>query len=71
MRKSLGDIVVKDIKSILLFRLRLLKKLKVSNRKLFKDRKTHFNIIAIFNIYIPIAKTKSIRFNIEGLIIRL
>jgi len=67
IKKSLGDIVVKDIKSILLFRFRLLKKLKFSNRKLSKDRKTYFNIITIFNIYTPIVKTEGIRFYIEGL----
>ena len=35
MRKSLGDIVVKDIKGMLLFRPRLLK-FKVNNRNLLK-----------------------------------
>jgi len=69
MKKSLGDIVVKDIKSILLFKPRLLKKLKVSNRKLSKDRKTYLNVTAIFNIYMPIIKTKDIKFNAEGLTI--
>jgi len=67
----LGDIVVKDIKSTLLFRPRLLKKLKVNNRKLFKDRKTHFNVTAIFNIYTLIIKTKSIKPYAEGLAIKL
>jgi len=71
MRKSLGNIVIKDIKSMLLFRPKLLKKLKVNNRKLSKDRKTHFNTTAIFNIYIPIAKIKNIRFYAEGLAIKL
>jgi len=47
MRKSLGNIVVKDIKSILLFRPMLLKKLKVSNGRLSKDRKTYLNVIII------------------------
>jgi len=56
---------------MLLFRPKLLKKPKVSNKKLSKDRKTHFNVIVIFNIYIPIAKTKSVRFYIEGFIIKL
>jgi len=58
---------------MLLFRLRLklLKKLKVNNRKLSKDMKTYFNITVIFNIYIPIIKTKSIRFYIKGLTIKL
>jgi len=56
---------------MLLFKPKLLKKLKVSNRKLFKDRKTHFNITATCSIYILIAKTKGIRLNAEGLIVRL
>jgi len=55
----------------LLFRPKLLKKLKVSNGKLFKDKKNYFNIIATFSIYIPIIKTKNIKFHAEGLIIRL
>jgi len=67
----MGDIVVKDIKSILLFRPKLLKKLKVSNKKLSKDRKTHLNITAIFNIYTPIIKTKGVKFYVEGLTVRL
>ena len=46
-----------------LFRPKLLKKLKVSNRKLFKDRKTHLNITAIFNIHTPIIKTKGVKPN--------
>jgi len=71
MRKSLSNIVVKNIKSILLFRPRLLKKLKVSNRKLFKDRKTCLNITAIFGIYTPIIKIKSIKLNAEGLAVKL
>ena len=56
---------------MLLFRPRLLKKLKVNNRKLFKDRKTHFNATAIFNMYTPIIKTKSIKPNVEGLTAKL
>jgi len=72
MRKSLSNIIVEDIKSMLLFRFRLLKKkLKVSNRKLFKDRKTHFNITATFNIYTPIIKTEGIRLYAKGFAIKL
>ena len=71
IKKSLGDIVVKDIKSILLFKPRLLKKLKVSNRKLSKNRKTHFDITAIFNTYTPIIKTKNIKPYAESFTIRL
>ena len=71
IKKSLGNIAVKDIESILLFRFRLLKKLKVSNRKLSKDRKTHLNITATFNIYTLIIKTKGVRPYAEGLTIRL
>jgi len=63
--------VVKDIKSMLLFRPRLLKKFKVSNGKLFKNKKTYFNITAIFNTYTPIIKIKGVRFYAEGLAIRL
>jgi len=54
-----------------LFRLRLLKKLKVSNRRLSKDIKTHLNATTIFNIYILIAKTESVRPYTEGLAINL
>jgi len=71
IRKSLDDIVVKDIKSTLLLRPKLLKKLKVSNRKLFKDRKTHLNITAIFSTHTSITKTKGIRFYVESLTIKL
>ena len=38
IRESLGDIVIKDIKKLLLFRPRLLK-LKVNNRNLLKIKK--------------------------------
>jgi len=71
IRKSLGDIIVKDIKSTLLFRPKLLKKLKISNRKLSKDRKTYFNVTAIFSIYIFIIKAEGVKPNTEGLTIRL
>jgi len=56
---------------MLLFRPKLLKKLKINNRKLFKDRKTHLNVTATFSIYIPIIKIKNIKFYAEGLAIRL
>jgi len=56
---------------MLLFRSRLLKRLKISNKKLSKDRKTHFNVTAIFSIYTLIIKTKSIRLNAEGLTTKL
>jgi len=68
IKKSLGNVVVKDIKSTSLFRPRLLKKLKVSNRKLSKDKKTHFNITATFNTHIPIIKIKGIRPYVKSLI---
>jgi len=71
IKKSLGNIAVKDIESILLFRFRLLKKLKVSNKKLSKDKKTHFNITITFNTHTPIAKTKGIRLYTEGLAVKL
>ena len=54
-----------------LFKSRLLKKLKINNRRLFKDRKTHFNITTIFGIYTPIIKTKNFIFYIKGLAISL
>jgi len=56
---------------MLLFRSKLLKKLKINNRKLFKNRKTHFNIIVIFNIHILIIKTKGVKFYIKGFMIKL
>jgi len=56
---------------MLLFRLKLFKKLKVSNEKLSKDRKTHFNTIVTFNTYTLIIKIKGVKFNIEGFTIRL
>jgi len=71
IKKSLGNVVVKDIKSLLLFRPRLLKKLKISNEKLSKDRKTHFNITATFSIYTPIIKTKGVKPSVEGFTARL
>ena len=67
IKKSLGDIVVKDIKSMSLLRPRLLEKLKVSNRRLSKDRKTHLNITATLSTYTPIIKIKGIRSYAEGL----
>jgi len=56
---------------MLLLRPKLLKKFKVSNGKLFKDRKTHFNITTIFNMYILIIKIKNIKFYAEGITIKL
>jgi len=55
----------------LLFRPKLLKKRKVSNRKLFKDKKTHLNVIAIFNTHTFIIKTINFKFYAEGLAARL
>jgi len=54
----------------LLFRPRLLKKLKVSNGKLSKDRKTHLNATATLNTHTPIVKTKGVRPYIESLTAR-
>jgi len=50
---------------------KLLKKPKVGNRKLSKDRKTHLNVIAIFNMYTLITKTKNFKFYAEGLAAKL
>jgi len=55
----------------LLFRPRLLKKLKISNGKLSKDRKTHLNVTATLSIYTPIVKTKGIKLYVKGLTIKL
>jgi len=52
---------------MLLLRPRLLEKLEVSNRRLSKDKKTHFNAIATFSTYTLIAKTKGVKFYIESL----
>jgi len=54
-----------------LFKSRLLKKLKINNRKLFKDRKTYLNAIIIFNTYTPITKTKGVKSHAESLTIKL
>ena len=70
MRECPSNIVVKDIKGTPLLRPRLLK-LQVSNKKLFKDRKTYFNITTTFTMYTPIIRTKSIRSYIVSLIIYL
>ena len=51
IKEHLGNIIVKDIKGILLFKPKLLK-LKINNKKLFKDKKAYFNIATAFNIYI-------------------
>jgi len=71
IKKSLSDIVVKDIKGILLFRPKLLKRLKVSNRRLSKGRKTHLNATATFNIYSLIIKTEGVKPYTEGFTINL
>ena len=67
IKECLNNIVVKNIKGMPPFRPRLLK-LQVSNRKLFKDRKTHLNITITFTIYTPIIRTKGIRFYTVSLI---
>ena len=71
VKESLGDIVVKDIKGILLLRPRLLKSLKVYNRKLSKKRKTYLNITTTLKVYVLIIRTKGVRPYIIGLIICL
>ena len=70
IREYLSNIIVKDIKGILLFRPRLLK-LQVNNRKLSKDRKIYFNITTTLAIHILIIRIKGIRFYIVSLIIYL
>ena len=64
IKKSLSDIVFKDIKGTLLLRPRLLK-LKVSNRK------AYLNITTALSTYILIIRTKGVRPYIVGLIISL
>ena len=71
IRECLGNIVIKDIKGILLLRPRLLKSLKAYNRKLSKKRKTYLNITTTLKVYTPIIRTKGIRPYIVGLIICL
>ena len=70
MRECLNNIVVKNIKGMPLFRPRLIK-FQVSNKKLFKDRKTYFNITTTFTTHILIIRTKGIRSYIVSLIIYL
>ena len=59
IRERLGDIIVKDVKGILLLGPRLLKS-KVSNRSLLRIEKTHLNITTALSIYITIIRTKGI-----------
>ena len=66
-----GNIVVKDIKGTPLFKPRLLKSLKSLQWKLFKDKKTYLNITATFAMYIPVIRTKGVRFYAVSLIICL
>ena len=68
IRESLGDIVVKDIKSTSPFRPRLLK---LVIEDYLKDRKAYFNITTTFSMYTPIIRTKGVRPYIVGLIIYL
>ena len=69
VRKSLGDIVVKDIKGTPPFRPRLLKSLKACNRKLSKNRKTYLNTTATIKAHAPVIRTKGVRLYIVGLVI--
>jgi len=71
MKKSLGNVVVKDIKNTSLLRPRLLKSLKLTMENYLRIGKTYFNVITTFSIYTPIIKTKGIRFYTEGLTARL
>ena len=70
MRECPGNIVVKDIKGMPLLRPRLVK-LQISNRKLFKDRKTHLNTTATFTTHTLIIRTKGIKSYTVSLIIYL
>jgi len=71
MRKSLGDVVIKNIKSISLLRPRLLKSLKSVIENYLKIKKTHLNITAIFSMHTPIIKIKSVRLYAEDLAVKL
>src|SRR6266700_458000 len=71
VRESLGDIIVKDIKGILLLRPKLLKSLKAYNRKLSKNKKTYFNITATLKAYTLVIRTKGIRPYTVNLVVRL
>ena len=70
IRKSLGNIVVKNIKGTLLLRPRLLK-LKVSNGKLLRIEKAYLNATAALSTYALIIRTKGIGSNVVRLIIGL
>ena len=50
---------------------KLLKSLKACNRKLFKNKKTYFNITATLKVHTLIIKTKGVRPYIVGLVICL
>ena len=56
---------------MLLLRPKLLKSLKAYNRKLFKNRKTYFNITVTLKAYALITRTEGVRLYVVGLIARL
>jgi hypothetical protein len=68
---GLSDIVVKDIKGMLLLRPRLLKSLKACNRNYLKIKKTHLNITATFTMHTLIIRTKGVKSYIVSLIVCL
>ena len=70
IKDCINNIIVKNIKGMLPLRPRLIK-LQVSNRKLSKDRKTYFNITAIFTTHTLIIRTEGIRSYIVSLIVCL
>ena len=59
IREYPGNIIVKDIKGISLFRPKLLKP-EFNNKILLKIKKTYFNIIVIFSTHTTIIKTEGI-----------
>ena len=69
IRERLGDIIVKDIKRMLLLRPRLLESLKLVIENYLQDRKAYLNITTALSIYILIIRTKGIRSNVVCLII--
>ena len=69
IRERLCNIIVKDIKGILLLRPRLLESLKLVIENYLQDRKAHLNATTTLSTYVLIIRTKGIRSNIVRLII--
>ena len=61
IRERPGDIIVKDIKGMLLLRPGLLESLKLVIENYLQDRKTYLNATTALNTHITIIRTKGIR----------